>query len=87
MATVEIFGSGGCVNCSKAIEVAKYYGQTYEYKNIDYKKYRDELEERITLSDIEKCPFIFVRGEYIGTYPQLSQYLEDTLGGFGDQPI
>lgn len=85
--TIEIFGSGKCHNCSKSIEAAKYYGQSYEYKNIEYKKYRDELEERITLSDYEKCPFIFVRGKYIGTYSNLTNYLEETLGGFGDQPI
>jgi glutaredoxin len=87
MVTVEIFGTRTCSNCSKAIDVAKYYGLSYEYKNIEYKKYRDELEERITLSDIEKCPFVFVHGQYIGTYANMSQYLEDTLGGFGDQPI
>lgn len=85
--TVEIFGTRNCHNCRKAIDVAKYYGLGYEYKNIEYKKYRDELEKYIDIFEYSQCPYVFVRGDYIGSYDKFATYLEETMGGFGDQPI
>lgn len=85
--TVEIFGKSQCHNCGKAIEVAKWYGKDYEYKNIDYKKYRDELSSRIDIVENTECPYVFVRGEFIGNYEDFADYVEGTMGGFGDQPF
>lgn len=84
---IEIFGKTQCYNCSKAINAAKYYGKPYEYKNIEYKKYRDELCERINIFENDRMPYIFIRGVYIGDYNDFVDHMEGTQGGFGDQPF
>lgn len=83
---VEIYGSKNCSFCSDAIKAAKDYNLRYEYKNIDYKKYRDELELRVSLDDYTQCPFIFWNNRYVGTYPDFLSEIENTIGGYGDQP-
>lgn len=83
---IEIFGKGQCAYCSKSIALAKSYGLEYEYYDITYKKYRDDLESRITLKDVNACPFIFWNRKYVGSYPEFAEECENTIGGYGDQP-
>jgi glutaredoxin len=86
---VEIFGKGDCINCQKAISVAKNYRHNWEYKNITYTKYFDELKLYIgdnLTADIE-IPIIFINNKHVGNYTNYLQYIEDHVGGFGDSPI
>lgn len=85
--SVEIFGMGNCVNCSKAIKVAKSYNLPYEYFDITYKKFRDILEDRVEIEDGTPQPIIFWNNRCIGTYDDFLQEIEDTMGGFGDGRI
>lgn len=85
---VEIFGKPSCANCDKALEVAKSYRHNWQYKNVTYKKYYDEMISHIGHEpEIIPLPIIFVNGKHVGGYRDYLQYIEDHLGGFGDQPI
>jgi glutaredoxin len=87
---VEIFGKAGCVNCSKAVALSRQYQHDFEYKNIGYKNFFEELVERDIVSEKDitiQCPMIFIYGQYIGGVAEYIRYTEETLGGFGDQPI
>lgn len=85
--TVEIFGTPNCTNCEKAVRISKEYGYDYEYKNITYKKYREELELYVGVAEYYNLPLVFINKKYVGHYSEWAQYIEDHMGGFGDQPI
>jgi len=85
--SVEIFGMGNCINCTKSMKVAKDYNLPYEYFDITYKKFRDILESRMELTDGMPQPIIFWNKRHIGNYDDFIQEIEDTMGGFGDGKI
>jgi glutaredoxin len=85
MTAVEIFGSGNCPNCTKAMQMAKDYNLEYEYFDITYKQYRDILEERVELVDGMQQPVIFWHKRFIGNFIDFATEIEDTIGGYGEQ--
>jgi len=73
---IEIFGNSACPYCLRAQKLAKRYSLQYEYKNIDYEKYRDELTS--LKEDYKTVPQIWWNGKYIGGYNELAAEIENT---------
>ena len=80
---IDIYGTPTCSFCLRATKLCERMGLKYEYKDITYTKYRDELDNLLT-EGYNTVPQIFRYGVHIGGYDQFTKELEDTSGGFGD---
>lgn len=78
----EIYGREDCGYCELAKKVLierRYSFKYYELKkDISIDEFRNKFPEQRTV------PVILVRGNKIGGYSELLEYLEETSGGFGD---
>lgn len=73
---ITIFGKTQCPYCEMARKDAQAYGLEYEYKNIEYKKYLDEL--LAIKPDANQVPIIFYNDVLIGNYKNFLDYLKKT---------
>ena len=79
---IEIYGTTNCYYCKEAVQLAKYYGLQYEYKNIDYIAFKEELLRRV--HEVREAPVIFWDHEYIGNYAHFSEELSSRLDEYGN---
>ena len=86
---IEIFSKGQCAFCVEARKVARQRRFAYVEYDTQYTKYLDMLKERLPEDEhnYTRCPYIFWHGRYIGTLPDFLNEIENTIGGFGDQPF
>ncbi len=80
---IDIYGTTTCAFCLRAKKLCERMGLNYEYKDIGYSKYKDELDSLLT-EGYTTVPQIFRYGKLIGGYNELASELENTSGGFGD---
>ena len=82
---ITIYGKSACSYCLRAQNLAKRYGLEYEYKNVDYEQYYNEM---ISLKeDVRTVPQIWWHGKYVGGYEDFTRTIEETIGGYGDGKI
>lgn len=80
-----IFGKSACSYCLRAKKLAERYGLQYEYKNVDYEQYYNEM---ISLKeDAKTVPQIWWHGDYVGGFEEFSRAVEETIGGYGEGKI
>jgi|GEM_PF-5973589 len=72
---IEIYGKKNCPNCKKAVEIARKNKREYEYKNVEYTKYRTELNERLQ-KEARWVPQIWMDGYYIQDIDELEARLK-----------
>jgi len=72
---IEIYGKKNCPNCKKAVEIARKNKREYEYKNVEYTKYRTELNERLQ-KEARWVPQIWMDGCYIQDIDELEARLK-----------
>lgn len=80
---IDIYGTANCAFCLRAKKLCERLGLKYEYKDIGYIKYKDELDNLLT-DGYNTVPQIFRYNSHIGGYNELATELENTAGGFGD---
>lgn len=82
---ITIYGRDNCSFCVKAKELASFYNLRYEWYDITEPRILENLKN--LLPEVKTVPQIF-RGEiYVGGYTEFAQYIEDTIGGYGEQQI
>jgi len=88
---IVIYGRTQCEFCNAAQTICKKWGFAYEYKNIEYNIYLNELFEKHGqeigvphISGLLDCPYISWHGKYIGHYNDLLKAIEETVGGYGE---
>lgn len=86
---ISIFGKKQCNFCNEAKKICIRYGFEYEYCNIEYKNFLDDLKAKLPDDEYNytHCPYIFWNGKYIGTLKDFLEEIENTIGGFGEQKI
>ena len=72
---IEIYGKKNCPNCKKAVEIARKHDREYEYKNIEYTKYRTEMNQRL-MQDAKHVPQIWLDGYYVKDIDELEAKLK-----------
>jgi glutaredoxin 1 len=80
---IDIYGTATCSFCLRAKKLCERMGLKYEYKDIGYEKYKNELDGLLT-EGYRTVPQIFRYGKLIGGYTEFAAELENTSGGFGD---
>jgi glutaredoxin 1 len=80
---IDIYGTATCSFCLRAKKLCERMGLKYEYKDIGYEKYKNELDGLLT-EGYRTVPQIFRYGKLIGGYTEFASELENTSGGFGD---
>lgn len=83
MTTITIYGKSQCPWCDRAKTLAKMYSLEYEYKNVELKKFYDEMKQAVP--EAKTVPQIFWNGRYLGGYNEFSKEIENTVGGHGEQ--
>ncbi len=81
---ITIYGKPNCGWCDKAKQVADLHGLKYEYKDITFTKFREELFNRAPTTP-KTVPQIFWYDKYIGGYDKFSTEVENTINGYGEQ--
>lgn len=72
---IEIYGKKNCPNCKKAVEIARKHNREFEYKNVEYTKYRNELNERLQ-KEAQWVPQIWMDGYYMHDLDELEAKLK-----------
>jgi len=82
----EMFTQPGCSWCEKAKTLLTEHNQSYvEYNIVSNSEFIKDFLARTKGKNATTVPQIFHRGNYIGGYEALSNYLEGSVnGGFGD---
>lgn len=75
---IVIYGKDNCYWCSESRDTAKRYGLEYEYKNITYEVYRNEMFE--IFPDAKTVPQITWHGRAIGGFNEFTKEIDNTLG-------
>jgi glutaredoxin 1 len=79
---ITIFGKSACSYCLRAKKLAERYGFEYEYKNVEYEHYYNQM---IALKeDVQTVPQIWWHDKYIGGYDEFAREIENTFGGYGE---
>ena len=72
---IEIFGKSNCPECKRALGVVRQHNAIYEYKNVEYKRYLNELSEKLEKVPT-RVPYIFMDGSEIRTVDELERMLK-----------
>jgi glutaredoxin len=88
---IVIYGRTQCEFCNAAQQMCKKWNLEYEYKNIEYVMYLNELFETYgkdigseSANGLLDCPYIIWHNRYIGHYNDLLKEIENTIGGYGE---
>lgn len=73
---ITIYGKTQCPYCDRAKKLCTERNLEFEYKNVEYNEYLNELKEKIP--NVRSVPQIWVQGDHVGGFTELVQYLEDT---------
>jgi|TARA_R110001592_G_scaffold225120_1_gene480888 glutaredoxin len=79
---IVIYGTPTCSFCLRAKKLAARYDLEHEYKDITYKRNRDEMTTKLG-HEAKTVPQIFWYGKYIGGYNELALEIENTRN-YGD---
>lgn len=79
---ITIYGSDTCSYCLRAKNLATRYKLSYEWKDIEIEKNREEFMARIP--DAKTIPQIFWYDKYIGGYEAFAEEIENTNTTYGN---
>lgn len=79
---IKIYGTPTCGFCLRAKKLAERHGLTYEYFDITYSKYRDQMNEALE-SEAVTVPQIWWYDKHIGGYQEFSEEIDNTRS-YGD---
>jgi glutaredoxin 1 len=83
---IKIYGTPTCGFCLRAKKLAERHGLTYEYFDVTYSKYRDQMNEALGSKTAETVPQIWWYDKHIGGYQEFSEEIDNTRtygdGGF-----
>lgn len=79
---IKIYGTPTCGFCLRAKKLAERHGLTYEYFDITYSKYRDQMNEALE-SEAKTVPQIWWYDKHIGGYQEFSEEIDNTRS-YGD---
>jgi len=75
---IKIYGTPTCGFCLRAKKLAERHGLTYEYFDITYSKYRDQMNEALGSKAAETVPQIWWYDKHIGGYQEFSEEIDNT---------
>lgn len=82
---IKIYGTPTCGFCLRAKKLAERHGLDFEYFDVTYSKYRDEMNEALG-SEAQTVPQIWWYNKHIGGYTEFSEEIDNTRtcgdGGF-----
>ena len=73
---LEIFGTEQCITCSIVTKIAREQQFHYVFKNVTYKKYYNELKNRMDI-EIDKVPYVFFNGNLIGHHKEFVEWVRN----------
>jgi glutaredoxin 3 len=82
---ITIYGHSRCGWCIRAKRLAERYSLRYEWKDTDDDKNLNDM--KVKLPSVKTVPQIWWDDRYIGGYEDLVKEVENTIGGYGDQPF
>lgn len=73
---ITIYGKPSCGFCTKAKNFCETRGFTYEYKDVTNARFMEDLKE--AYPEARSVPQIFINGDRIGGFNDLTSYVEET---------
>jgi len=81
---ITIYGRDNCYYCKGATELLDSIGWKYSYLKVPDDISRDDFLDLIGPAVRPTVPQVYDGSKHIGGYSELKEYVENTLGGYGE---